>query len=44
MSEQRPQDDDLKAFLIVLHRALKGIVIYIERKYDIGDGKGKRAA
>ena len=45
MSEQQPQDDELKAFLIVLRQGLLVIVRYIEKRYDIGEAsKGKRAA
>jgi hypothetical protein len=45
MSERPPdQNDDLKAFLIVLHRALRMICVHIEKRYEIGDHKEKRAA
>jgi hypothetical protein len=41
------QDEELKAFLLVVHRSLKMIVCFIEKKYQIGDeaqDKRKRAA
>ena len=44
MSEQRPQDDELKAFLIVLRQGLLVIVRYIEKRYDIGERRPDKAA
>jgi hypothetical protein len=40
-------DDELRAFLIVVHRSLRMITVFIEKKYQIGDEapeKRKRAA
>lgn len=58
MSEEQPPydptplapkaDDELKAFMLVLHRSLKMITNYIEKRYDIGprsdEDRRKKAA
>lgn len=44
MTQPPAQDDELKAFLIVLHRALRMICRHIEKRYDIGEQKERKAA
>ena len=44
MNQPQPQDDDLKAFLIVLRQGLLLIVRHIEKRYDIGEARRDRAA
>lgn len=44
MQQPPAQDDELRAFLLVLHRALRMICAHIEKRYDLGEHRDKRAA
>ncbi len=59
MSEQQPPydpkpvalepkpDDELRELAMALHRSLKGLVVFLERRYELGDespSKKRRAA
>jgi hypothetical protein len=46
LKPRQRSDDDLRDFLVVVHRAGKLILGYIEKRYGIGDeaDKRKRAA
>lgn len=44
MQQTPAQDDELRAFLLVLRQGLLVVVRYIEKRYDVGECKEKRAA
>lgn len=43
MQQTPAQDDEMRAFLLVLRQGLLLIVRHIEKKYEIGDQKKKAA-